>query len=116
MTYSPTANGDEYLVTLTVDTSLYSGGGTFLDAVAIKLSQALTSATLTEAPGGIADWDLHTGGLSAGGCNGQGQGFLCTEGLANGGLGIPVPHAGGYEFVFDLEHRRGTARAHGCRE
>jgi hypothetical protein len=102
MTYSTTATPNEYLVTLIVDTSAYSGGGVFLDSVAIKVSDSIASADLLQAPGGTGEWSLKAGGLNANGCSLSGNGFVCADGKANDGKGVAVPYAEEYEFLFDL--------------
>jgi hypothetical protein len=99
-----------YDVTLMVDLTRYSyplGAGQsnfsgYIRDVAIKIASATADgksdsvSQLVSAPPG--DWSLATGGLSAGGCNGSGSGFLCAEGSAS----AAVPHAGlyGWEFYY----------------
>jgi PEP-CTERM motif-containing protein len=103
MTYRTTATPNEFLATLIVDTGAYSGGGVFLDAVAIKFASSLASVQLLDAPGGTADWLLNTGGLNAKGCSLKGDGFICADGQANDGNGVPVPYPDKYEFLFDVK-------------
>ena len=68
-------------ITYTIDTSTYTGGGAFIDAVAVKVSSSVPSSTTTldSAPGGIAAWTVVDGGINAGGCDGSGSGFECAD-------------------------------------
>jgi hypothetical protein len=90
LSYSGTALADAdplhetFRVTLTIDTSGYSGGGGFIDAVAIKVSSSVFSSSLFDAPGGVSNWDLVAGGINAGGCSGSGSGFDCAAWVASG--------------------------------
>src|SRR5262245_52520526 len=67
-----------------VDTTNYTGGGSFLDNVGLKVSSTpnLLAASLFSAPGGTGNW---TTGLNqtvnAGGCANGGGGFICADGL-----------------------------------
>lgn|SRR5688572_7980210 len=93
----------DFTVFVTVDTSGYTGAGTFLSDLAVKLvpqDTDFTSTALVNAPGGAGAWTLQDGNLNAGGCGGGGNGWLCVNG---GGslLTTPVPD-GTYTFVFDL--------------
>lgn len=101
---SPLADADPlhetYQITLGVDTSGYTGGGSFLDQVALKVSSSLFDASLVSAPGGVGNWTLSAGGISAGGCSGSGGGFECADGLILSG-NTPVP-GGTYSWIFDL--------------
>lgn len=66
-------------ITYTIDTAGYNGGGSLLDDVAFKAtSQFPTSAVLLAAPGGVADWTVMNGGINSGGCDGNGNGFVCA--------------------------------------
>lgn len=105
---------ETFRITLDIDTDAYSGGGSFLDNVAVKVSSSVTAATLFAAPGGVSDWtapSLNTG-LNANGCSGGGSGFLCIDGLANSGNGVAVTTGNGpgvdYAFVFDITVNNGA--------
>src|SRR3989304_1582841 len=76
-----TFNGnDEYHFSLTIDTSGYTGGGAFIDSVALKVSSSIVGTpTLLEAPGGGDAWTVETGGLNGNGCSGAGSGFVCAS-------------------------------------
>jgi hypothetical protein len=89
---------ETYEITLGVDTTGYTGSGSFLDQVALKVSSSLSGASLVAAPGGIADWMLVPGGIDASGCSGSGGGFECADSviLSNTAVG------GVYSWVFDL--------------
>ena len=101
----PSSSFDEYLVTLTVDTTGYTGGGAFLEEVAIKVSSSLISASLFSAPGGAGAWSLSDGGINAGGCSGAGSGFECAASTTlPGGAAVP----GVYSWIFDLKMDSGA--------
>jgi hypothetical protein len=97
---------ETYRITLDIDTNTYTGGGTYLDNVAIKVSSSVVSFSLFSAPGGVANWELHDGGINAGGCSDSGSGFVCVNGLANSGIGYAITTGNGlgtdYSFVFDI--------------
>jgi hypothetical protein len=97
---------ETFRVTLGVDTSGYTGTGSFLDEVAVKVSSSLLGASLFSAPGGVANWTLVAGGISAGGCSGAGSGFECADSLTVAG-GAAVP-GGVYTWVFDLLMNNGA--------
>lgn len=114
LTYNPTpisttATTQTYEVTLTINTSGYSGEGKFIDSVAVKVSPHLESSTLTIAPGGVGAWTLLPGGLNGKGCSGSGSGFNCAIATPTD-TGGPAPVAGGpvYTWVFNLEFATGT--------
>jgi len=91
---------ETYRVTLAVDTSGYTGGGSFIDQVAVKVSSSLFGASLVSGPGGASNWSISGGGIGAYGCTGNGSGFECADGLILAG-NTPVP-GGTYSWVFDL--------------
>jgi hypothetical protein len=95
-----------YAITLAVDTSGYTGTGSFLDQVAIKVSSSLIGASLVSAPGGIGNWNLAPGGINASGCSGSGGGFECADSVTlNGSNAVP---GGLYTWVFDLVMANGA--------
>lgn len=90
-----------YDVTLVIDTSAYTGSGTALSNVALKIAAQdgdYTSLSVLSAPSGY-DSTVVDGGLNANGCNGSGNGFFC---LAYTGSGIGVPVGGTDTFVFQV--------------
>jgi hypothetical protein len=97
---STTATTETFRITLSIDTSGYSGAGSYIDTVAIKVSSSLESATLFAAPGGAGSWTTWTGGLNANGCSGSGSGFDCAAAWF---IGIPVPDATLYQWTWDIE-------------
>jgi PEP-CTERM motif len=99
---------ETYRVYLNVDTSGYTGGGSFLDQIGLKVSSSLISATLIGAPGGAAAWSLLAGGINAAGCSGSGSGFQCANStlLLNDGKGVAV--GGSYAWAFDLTMNNGS--------
>jgi hypothetical protein len=102
---STTATTETFRITLTIDTSGYNGGGSFLNTVAVKVSSMLVSATLFDAPGGVAVWNEVMGGLNSNGCSGSGSGFDCA-GAAS--AWAPVPVGTPYQWTWDLEMPTGT--------
>jgi len=89
LTYSLTvdgnAGGTSVTVTLVINTTGWTGGGTQVGGVAVKISDSVTGGTLTSAPtGGGGDWtptafDTNlTGGTLLNNCSGSGSGWACT--------------------------------------
>jgi len=107
---TPLADADPlhetYRVTLTINTSGYNGSGVGLDAVAVKVSSSVVSASLFAAPGGTSTWTLVSGGINAGGCSGSGGGFECADAVAIGG--VPVPLGTPYSWTFDITMDNGA--------
>jgi hypothetical protein len=105
---STTGATDTWQITLTIGTSGYNGGGSFIDSVAVKVSSALVSVDLVSAPGGIMNWVDLLGGLNAKGCTGTpgGSGFDCATAIAIN-PSVAVPSGGAYQWVFLLEIESG---------
>jgi hypothetical protein len=106
LSYDPTpvatsATSETWRITLTIDTSGYSGTGSYIDTVAVKISNAFLDAELFSAPGGLASWVEMTGGLNAAGCSGSGSGYDCVRWATSLALAPAVPGAT-YEWVFDV--------------
>lgn len=79
---TPTGVPNQYTVTLTIDTSGFSGPGsaTQITSVEFKLAGGgTTAAVLTNAPGGVANWTTIGGPLSNGGCKGLNDTFVCSN-------------------------------------
>jgi hypothetical protein len=94
---------------LSIDTSnfavLNGNDGSFISALAFKVSDKVTSADLISGPSGAGDpWSEVPGGLSGNGCSGSGSGFVCSQG--------PVvslaPTAGKLEWVWDITIPEGS--------
>jgi hypothetical protein len=114
LTYSGTALPDAdtlhetFRISLAIDTNSYTGGGVFLDNVAIKVGSSTTSVSLFAAPGGTGNWSSPTldSGIDNSGCSAGGNGFFCVDGLANGGKGVAVTTGNGvgtdFTFTFDV--------------
>jgi len=104
---------ETFRITLGIDTNTYTGGGSFLNSVAIKVTSLIYSAALVAAPAGVSFWSLVDGGINSGGCNGNGAGFECAEARStlNGGNGVVVTTANGvgtdYSFAFDITVNNG---------
>lgn len=99
---------ETFRIFLDVDTTNYTGGGTFLDSVGIQVSTTtpvLIDATLTNAPGGIFNWTIVSLdiGVNDTGCSGPGGGFICVEGFEKGAA-LPGP----FTFSFDVTVRNET--------
>lgn len=99
---SSTASIETFRITLKIDTNGYTGGGHYIDNVAVKAGNTLTSAALFSAPGHISDWMLNPGGIGAKGCDGKGSGFECADYTFTPTGGVPTKPASTYEWVFDL--------------
>lgn len=68
-----------YIATLIVDTSEYSGTQGFISAVDFKVSSSVTSASLTSAPGIDSNWNtVWNLGQAGGNCSGSGTGFVTS--------------------------------------
>jgi len=95
--YDPTplatiANTQTYRITLTIDSSGYTGGGVGIDTVSVKVANMLFAGSLASAPGGVDNWlEFTNQGLSAAGCSNGGSGFSCAR-VVTGGV---VPAVGG---------------------
>ena len=116
LTYDPTpvlttATTQVFQVTLTIDTTGYNGGGTFIDSVAVKVAPDVfaTNSALVSAPGGVGQWNLIVGGINASGCAlNPNNGFECAKDTVSGtGGAAPVP-AGVYTWIFNIEINMGT--------
>jgi hypothetical protein len=93
-------------ITLTIDTShLDITGVKYLDAAAIKVSSAVLDSSLYGAPGGVENWTLAPGGVSAAGCSGKGGGFDCADW---NGVGNDALVGGTLVFVFDQTVKNGA--------
>ena len=63
-----------------IDTTGYTGTGTFIDAAGIKVLPSMTGTTLVSAPGGVGNWTLVLGTLNAGGCKDiSSDPFACAD-------------------------------------
>lgn len=101
---------ETYRITLTIDTSDYSGGGVAIDSAAIKVSSSVVGSSLVDGPDVVGNWMLVPGGISAAGCNTKGNGFDCANWTASG-PGVSV--GGTLVWVFDQEIAAGTLFASG---
>jgi hypothetical protein len=103
---------DTWRVTLTIDTTGYTGDGEYIDEVAVKISSSVDKATLVEAPDG-GTWKLLNGGLSANGCSGSGAGFECADLIS---LGSAALLPGTFTWVFDIDVKAGLFSFDGSTE
>jgi hypothetical protein len=68
-----------YLATLIIDTTGYNGGESFISSVDFKVSNTVSSATLTSAPGNLANWTTVINlGQAGGNCSSSGGGFVTS--------------------------------------
>jgi len=104
---SSTATTQTFAITLTIDPTVYNGGGAFINAVAPKVSSKVNSFILASAPGLLANWTTMMGGINAGGCSGSGSGFVCAKDTTPP-TDAPVPFAGTYSWVFNITIPNGT--------
>lgn len=93
---------DTYRIALTIDTSGYTGGGSDIDQVAIKVASSVDKAVLESAPGGVSDWTLQSGGLNANGCSGSGSGFECSNWVIGSPSGAAV-NGSPLTWIFDVD-------------
>jgi hypothetical protein len=106
LTYDPTKTVSSigvsiYDVFLTIDPSGYTGGGSYINAVAIKIaSDNGATGSVIIAPGGAGNWTEVDGGLNASGCSGAGAGFIC----ASDGHTAPVPTAAGTTYIWEFNY------------
>jgi hypothetical protein len=75
---------DTWRIALTIDTSGYTGAGVAIDEIAIKVADKIDKASMVDAPGPVASWQLVPGGLDANGCTGSGSGFDCSDWIGIG--------------------------------
>lgn len=104
---SSSATTQTFQITLDVNDSSYTGGGSFLNAVAIKVAPSadIISGANTKLVSGPSGFPSLSGiGLSASGCSTDSSGFLCTQASGNG----PSVSGSPYDFVFDVEVKTGT--------
>lgn len=87
---------NNYDITLTIDTSGYTGGGVAIDSVAIKVNNSESGGSLDAAPATSANWVVLDGGLNSGGCDGSGSGFLCAQNTTD-----PAAVGGILSWTFD---------------
>ena len=106
LTYSGSALPDNdplhetFRVTLTIDSSAYSGGGLFIDSASVKIGSTASAVSLFSAPTGGAPWTAILGGINDGGCDpNPNNGFVCAN--ANGTSG-GAPVGGTDQWVFDI--------------
>jgi len=99
---------ETFRITYTIDTSGVTGvvpTAVAIDAAAIKVSASVFAASLFSAPGGVGNWNLVSGGISAGGCSGSGAGFECADWVA---AGVGAAIGGTLQWVFDMTVDNGT--------
>ncbi|HSU61624.1 MAG TPA: PEP-CTERM sorting domain-containing protein [Bryobacteraceae bacterium] len=101
---SSTSMTQTFQITLDVNDSTYTGGGSFLNAVAIKVapSSDIVSYSLVSGPSGFSG--ISGIGLDASGCGSNGSGFVCTQ---SSSFGTPVTGSP-YDFIFNIEVDTGT--------
>ena len=113
-------------VTLTIDTNhildpaynpdataFAAGAPIRIDNVAVKVSSSIVGGVLTQAPGGVNDWIVFSGGINNSGCNTpkNGNGFDCAD--ASSLNGAPVVPTSPLVWVFQLTLPQDTVVALG---
>lgn len=107
LTYTATGNPDVFDVYLTVNTTGFTNPSTdLLNAVSLKLvpqssgkQNDIVSVSLLSEPSTFGT--TVSGGLSASGCDGSGNGFFCS---GSTGKGVPVAHSGDiYTWEWQLD-------------
>jgi hypothetical protein len=95
---------DTYRVLLTINTSGYTGGGSAIDEVAVKISSGVDKASLiSTSPDPVGSWTLLKGGLNADGCSGSGSGFECSDWVSLAGSSAVIPGSTmTWEFYIDI--------------
>ncbi|HEV2423251.1 MAG TPA: PEP-CTERM sorting domain-containing protein [Terriglobia bacterium] len=77
---------NNYTITLTINSSAFVDGtdSGYLMGVSPNI-RGWSNATLTSAPGGLADWSaVMAGGLDSSGCDGHGTPFFCNGAMSQG--------------------------------
>jgi hypothetical protein len=78
-----------FTIQLSVDTSNTAANIASIDAVAVKVTNDVTTATLITFPNPPATWStLADSGLANMGCTGSGSGFVCSEDLTTNGAPV----------------------------
>jgi hypothetical protein len=96
LTYTATANPNVFDIFLKVDTSATTlSTSDLLNAVAPKVSSSFASVAFVSGPFGT----VEDGGIAAGGCNGNGNGFFCSGGT---GLAIGAGKVYNWEWAVTL--------------
>ena len=101
--YTADGANDTYRVALTINTDDYSGTGTRIDEVAVKVAASVDKTSLVSAPGDLSYWALVPGGLNADGCSGSGSGFECTDWIVGSAGGALLANASSFTWVFDID-------------
>jgi hypothetical protein len=94
---------DEFIVTLQVDTTGYSPAGSFLEAVAVKVSSAADLVSVNSFSGSPGSWTSVVGNIgSSDSCTASGDGFMCAQGNGSAATGVD------YTFMWDVTVNAGT--------
>jgi PEP-CTERM motif len=101
--YTADGTNDTYRVALTINTDGYSGTGTRIDEVAVKIAASANKSSLVSAPGDLSYWALVPGGLNADGCSGSGSGFECSDWIVGSAAGALLASASSFTWVFDID-------------
>lgn len=101
--YAADGVNDTYRVALTINTAEYSGTGSRIDEVAVKIASAVDKTSLVNAPGDLSYWRLLTGGLNADGCSGTGSGFECSDWKVGSPGGATLADSDLFTWTFDID-------------
>lgn len=114
LTVTGTPGGTSVSVTLVLNTTGWTGGGTQVGGVAVKISDSVTGGSLTSAPtGGGGDWTPTvfstnlSGGNVVNNCTGSGSGWACVYQASTPFDNAPL--GGTYTFAWTLTGAAGFA-------
>jgi hypothetical protein len=104
---SSDGDSDIFGIVLRIDTTGYTGDGTSIGNVAVKVAPNVDDVSVFDAPGGAGDWDVELSGLNANGCGQGGEsGFACATSLDDSNATLPF--AGTYQWIFGIDVPTGT--------
>jgi hypothetical protein len=105
LTDSGFSGGAEHY-TLVLNTTGYTGGGSYLDSVDIKAFSDYTSATFTASAGSWVDpagsGGINNGSDGATGCSGIHGGFACIEANPKGQAALALVPGSTYTFAYNV--------------
>jgi PEP-CTERM motif len=109
LTYASAGSPNTFDVSLVINATGFTNSNTdLLNAVSLKVvsqTSNISSVTLLSPPATFSSTVL-TGGLSAAGCDGSGNGFFCSQSTS----GLQVGHAGDiYTFTYLLTLTNGSS-------
>jgi hypothetical protein len=76
---SQDVNSSMVTAKLIIDTTQYTGKGSYISAVDFKVANDFTNLSLTKAPGDTSSWVTSSNGINSSGCDSNGKGFVCSQ-------------------------------------